>query len=471
MLERRTAARRNAARAAAKRGKHPNREHETSNVSKQEQAQLGTRNSNAAPHNLSRASMIEMFFDLVFIFCLNQLIPVITEAPAGTVDLATFYTFIFTTVLLLQIWFDVTLFMNGFGTAGPLDVVFLIVNVFLLIIMAQAASAAWEHYLVYNTCWTLILANCCIHWLIRLKMIKNPDRQIAHIVKRTVGVMCAQIIVISVSDLFVGFAGQALCFVALALGFFSWSGRDAKRMNSHRYQHLADRSSLLMIMTFGETVIAAGTYTGAQEHVVSGLFNVLTILLMFLVYAIEINRALDITKLGSGLGFMAITTIQALIVTNYTAAFDLMVQGGKVWIMDASLYFSLSLTAFLLSFFVYIPFNKVGRTKGKRWIAARLAACLACLGVSTVFVKMASGALSLVGFADFAAGALNAIGGLAPLLANAYGAGHDFAPFISTCAGLILVLIVLVLDWRNYGERPRGMIEKLYGNFEGPRRV
>ena len=424
-----------------------------------------------ARRNLSRATMIEMFFDLVFIFCLNQLIPVVTQAPSGTVDLATFYTFIFTTVLLLQIWFDVTLFMNGFGTAGPLDVLFLIVNVLLLIIMAQAASAAWEHYLVYNTCWTLILANCCIHWLVRLKMIKNPDRQIVHIVRRTVGVMCAQIIVISVSDLFVGFMGQALCFVALALGFFSWSGRDAKRMNSHRYHHLADRSSLLMIMTFGETVIAAGTYTGTQEHMVSGLFNILTILLMFLVYAIEINRALDTSKLGSGLGFMAITTIQALIVTNYTAAFDLMVQGHKLWIMDASLYFSLSLTAFLLSFFAYIPFNKVGRTRGKRWIAARLAACVACLGVSTVFVKMGAGALNLMGFSELHPESFNPLCYLASLIPQINTAGYDFAPFISTCAGLVLVLIVIVLDWRNYGEEPRGMMKKLYGDFEGPKRV
>ena len=456
---------------ATKRGKDTNHEHETSNVNKQEQAQLNAQSSNATPRNLSRASMIEMFFDLVFIFCLNQLIPVVTQAPSGSVDWNTFYTFIFTTVLLLQIWFDVTLFMNGFGTAGPLDVLFLIVNVLLLVIMAQAASATWENYLVYNTCWTLILANCCIHWLVRLKMIKNPDRQIIHIVRRTVGVMCAQIVVISVSDLFVGFAGQALCFVALALGFFSWSGRDAKRMNSHRYQHLADRSSLLMIMTFGETVIAAGTYTGAQEHMVSGLLNILTILLMFLVYAIEINRALDITKLKSGLGFMAITTIQALIITNYTAAFDLMVQGEKLWIMDGSLYFSLSLAAFLLSFFAYIPFNKTGRTKGKRWIAVRLAACLACLGVSAVFVKMASGALSLAGLRGLLSGALDTVGGLAPLLLHVHGAGYDFAPFISTCAGLILVLIVIVLDWRNYGEEPRGMMKKLYGDFEGPKRM
>ena len=60
---------------------------------------------------------------------------------------------------------------------------------------------------------------------------------------------------------------------------------------------------------------------------------------------------------------------------------------------------------------------------------------------------------------------------LASLIPQINTAGYDFAPFISTCAGLVLVLIVIVLDWRNYGEEPRGMMKKLYGNFEGPKRV
>ncbi len=400
---------------------------------------------------LNKASLIELFFDLVFIFCLRQLIPVIADFQGDVVSWYTFYTFCFTVILLLQIWFDVTQFMNGFGTGRPLDVVFLIVNVFLLIIMAQAASVTWELYLVYNTCWMLILANCCIHWVIRLKMIKNPDAHLAHIVRRTVGIMLAQIVVIFISNFFHSVFGQALCFVALVLGFFAWSGRDARRMNINRYHHLAERGSLLVVMTFGETLVAAGSYTGAQDHVISGLLHILIILVMFLIYIIELERALDTPKLNSGLWFMAVTTWQTFVVANYTAAFELMVEGKNLWIMDSSLYFSLSLAVFLLSFFLYLPFNKPGRARGKRWIVARAIVCIACCAASQVFVSTASMTLGQMG-----------------ILPQAFAASHDFAPFFSTGTGLVLVLVVLVLDWRNYGERPRGFIEKLYGSFEDP---
>lgn len=397
--------------------------------------------------NLNRASLIELFFDLVFIFCLRQLIPLIADSQDIVVSWYTFYTFCFTIVLLLQIWFTVTQFMNCFGTGGPLDVLYLITNVFLLIIMSQAASVTWELYLVYNTCWMLILLNGCVHWAVRYKLARTTDPQRAHIVKRTVAIMGAQIIVIFISNFFSSVPGQVMCFIALALGFFSWSGRDGRHMNIDRYSHLAERGSLLVVMTFGETLIAAGTYTGAQNHIVSGLLHVLIILVMFLIYVIELDRALDVTKLGSGLGFMAITTWQTFVAANYTAAFELMAEGKSLWIMDGSLYFSLSLAVFLLSFFFYLPFNRKGRKPGKRWIAARAVVCLACLAASQVFVATTSSMLGSIGIlpADFVA-------------------THNFAPFASTGTGLILVLIVLVLDWRNYGEPPRHLVTKLYGN-------
>ncbi len=397
---------------------------------------------------LNKASLIELFFDLVFIFCMRQFIPLISDAQGDVVSWYTFYTFCFTVVLLLQIWFDVTQFMNGFGTGEPLDVLFLITNVFLLIVMSQAASVTWELYLVYNTCWMLILINCCIHWVLRYFRLENPDPQLKRIVVRTVCIMVAQIAVIFISDFCGHVSGQVLCFIALALGFFAWSGRDATRMNINRYHHLAERCSLLVVMTFGETLIAAGHYTGAQTHVVSGLLHVLTILVMFLVYVVELERALDVTKLKSGLGIMAITTWQTFVAANYTAAFELMVEEKSLWLMDGSLYFSLSLAVFLLSFFLYLPYNKRGRMRGKRWVVARIVACLACCAASRVFIAAVTGALDAIG-----------------LLPVTFKTAYNFSPFIATGTGLVLVLMVLVMDWRNYGEPPKKLIGKLYGDF------
>ncbi len=406
----------------------------------------------AAAQNLSKSSLIELFFDLVFIFCLCQLIPVITNSPGDVVDLKTFATFTFAIVLLLQIWFDVTLFMNGFGTGSPLDVLFLIVNILLLIIMSQVVSPSWDLYYIYNACWILILLNCCIHWFVHYRMIKNPDDRLTHTVRRTLSVFCTQIVVIALSFCFDEMVSAFLCILALALGFFSWSGRDAQRMNLNRYHHLADRGSLLVVMIFGEMVILAGTYTGSLDHVVSGLLHVLTIVAMFLVYVIELDRALDVSKFKSGLWFMAVTTWQTLVAINYTAAFQLMVDQKNLWIMDSSLYFSLSLMVFLLSFFLYLPLNKPGRTPGKRWIFARVMVCLACSAASTVFMTSASNTLSKLG-----------------ILPEVFSATYNFAPFISTATGIVLVLIVLVLDWRNYGKSPRnaqGIPAKFYGDFE-----
>ena len=98
---------------------------------------------------------IELFFDLVFIFCMRNIIPVLMQAQE--VDWYTYYTFGFTFLLMLQIWLHATLLMNRYGTGDTFDRTSLITIMFLLFVMTHAISTGWEHYVVYNLSWVAIL--------------------------------------------------------------------------------------------------------------------------------------------------------------------------------------------------------------------------------------------------------------------------------------------------------------------------
>lgn len=383
--------------------------------------------------NASKSIYIELFFDLVFVFCMNNIIPVIANSSEQVVGWYTFYTFSFTSLLLLQIWFDVTIFMNRFGTGSLLDVGFLIVNALLLIVMSQVISTGWEHFRIYNACWILILINCILHWFIRYRMFFKDDQRYKKLVFRTMGIMGAQALLVLIGTFSGSFWGQVIALVAVIVGFFSWSGRDAHLMNSRHYHHLVERCALLMIMMFGETLVAAASYSGVRDHTVSGCLNLLIIVAMFLIYIVEHNRALDYKKLRNGLGLMALTTWQTYVLALCAVSFDLMIQSRSLWFLDGSQFFSLCIAVFLLSFFFYMPFNRPGEIANKRMITLRVALCVACCVMSYATVSAL--------MHRFVSSELYEL--IPDLLNNVV-----FSATTGLC--FLLVSAVLVLDWTNY---------------------
>lgn len=383
--------------------------------------------------NAYKTIYVELFFDLVFVFCMNNILPIMTASAEGNITWYTFYTFSFTSLLLLQIWFDVTIFMNRFGTGGVLDLPFLIVNAFLLIIMSQTISTGWEHFRIYNGCWILILLNCILHWFIRYKLILKSSKRYRALVYRTMGIMALQALLVLIGTFSGSFWGQVIALIAVITGFFSWSGRDARFMNSGHYHHLTERCALVMVMMFGETLVEMGTYSGARDHMLTGLLYLLMITMMFLIYIVEYNRALDYTKLRNGLGLMAITTLQTYVLAVCTVAFDLMINGKDLWLMNGSHFFSLSIAVFLLSFFFYLPFNKPGHFETKRIVVWRVVLCVSCLLFSRATISALTSYVVSAGGIAITTEQLN---------------GGIF--LVATSMSFILVLAVLLLDWKNY---------------------
>lgn len=127
-----------------------------------------SRYKNASFGTLDKACFIELFFDLVFVFCMRTIIPISVSGAEDAVSWYSYYTFVFTYVAMLQVWYKSTTLMNRFGTGGALDVSCLVVNMFLLMNMAHAISTGWENFALYNVSWILVDVNLAVHWCLRL---------------------------------------------------------------------------------------------------------------------------------------------------------------------------------------------------------------------------------------------------------------------------------------------------------------
>ena len=360
----------------------------------------------SADKPLDKATYAELFFDLVFVFCVRTILPIITDAGSNP-DWYTYYTFTFTFVLMLQIWFGSTLLMNRFGTGGVLDIVFLFTNMFLLFVMTQAISTSWTHYMVYNVCWILVLANTAVHWLIRYKRIDDPDQQVKTDIRWVVSVLAVQVTLILASNLFSHVPAQVVCLIALLAGFSFWFAGGRAHLGTEGCEHLSERCSLLMILMFGEMLIGFGDIVSAGSWMFFPVMYFLLIVGMFLIYLNEIVNMLDLTRLRGGRRYMALSAWMAFCAANVTAAFEMAADGKSLMGMGADLYFGVSVAVFLICFLFYIPFNKT-HYPSNTWITARCLLCLLVMAQTSVVVMAVNGSLPGV-LGDYAGQAMMVI--------------------------------------------------------------
>ena len=331
---------------------------------------------------LNKASYIELFFDLTFIFCMRSILPIVADVETGSVDWYSYYTFWFTFALMLQIWFNSTIYMNRFGTGGVRDIIYLFTTMFLLSVMTRAISTGWERYAIYNVCWVLICLNTMVHWALQYRRLAKPSPQLVRDTKLVMGVLGAQMILVLLSHLLPKSPAQVVCLIALLLGFVFWYAGSREPLGEESRDHLAERCALLMILTFGETIVGLGNGVPTNLNLFAPITYFLLVIGMFLVYLNEIANLLDLERLGSGRLYMALSAWMTFCVANVTAGFELSLKSIDLMGVTGDIYFGISVAVFLLSFFLFTPFNKY-RRPSLGWNVARAVACLLVLAHSS----------------------------------------------------------------------------------------
>lgn len=66
-------------------------------------------------------SSIELFYDLIFVYCISVMTSLCHHVEGGFLDLGTWLIFLFSYLAILQIWFFTTLLMNRFGERPASD--------------------------------------------------------------------------------------------------------------------------------------------------------------------------------------------------------------------------------------------------------------------------------------------------------------------------------------------------------------
>ena len=105
-----------------------------------------------------RVELIELFYDLIFVYAISRLTSLISEPINGGIDLNALFVYVITSFVILYAWLYFTNYVNRYGEWKWYEYLIACINMISVIYMANTISANWVFmYLPFNLSMLIML--------------------------------------------------------------------------------------------------------------------------------------------------------------------------------------------------------------------------------------------------------------------------------------------------------------------------
>lgn len=329
-------------------------------------------------------SNIELFYDLIFVHCIGVLTSLMGHAQGGFPDVGVWVIYLFSFLVVLQVWLFTMLLMNRYGERSLADGACMFVNMFLLYFLANSIHADWRSTrITFDVSWALILANLIVHWTLKLRRFTNLDEDDRKIMRWNIVTLTIQCAIVVISALLPPIQSAFASWAALLLGGAAWRQPKVYKAKPSRFSHIAERCSLLTIIAFGETVVSIAPYTTETSSLVYPVFVFVMVVGLFLIYIFEHDNMIDHHAQIDGIGYMTITVWVVIVIGTLTVALEYMPM-PQISFMPKSLLVVGCLVAYLLTSFVLGRYHKPEFRYTAKYVAGRLGTCVFIVVIAIV---------------------------------------------------------------------------------------
>lgn len=205
-----------------------------------------------------KVSMFELFYDLIFVYAISRITAMIRQPVAGGLPGTAYLEFIIVVIIVMQIWLYQALYINRFGKGRLIDIGGLLVSMYAAAYLANNINTNWAAtFHTFNSAVLLIIAN--LLWQYTGGSGKHPlaDPDVrAFIITLTLEFIAV------LAGLLVGYRyGIYLCVLGGLIGFLMpltiYHQFVPKQVN---FPHLVERLSLIIIISFGESLVNVTQY-------------------------------------------------------------------------------------------------------------------------------------------------------------------------------------------------------------------
>ena len=324
-----------------------------------------------------KVEYLELIYDLIFVYLIGRNNALLHTTEGGFFTGTAFLTYIIFSLVILQIWYYSTLFVNRYGSNGVSDHIGLFVNMYLLYYLADGTRAEWSgYYIRYNVAWGLILVNLAAQYAFRLRkshgMMPWEDRHIRHHIRLLL--IQAAIILCSIPlYTLLHFPFSCLSLPAGFAAAFFTARLDA--LMPVNFEHLTERVMLYIVLTFGEMIIAIAEYFegGFSFHTLYlSLMGFLIVAGLFLSYGFLYNHIINRELSTTGSAYMMLHIGLIIALSCITVALEFM-REPEIDEIAKNIFLVVSFLGYYLFLLLIEYFSKPGYQVRGRYLAAHAA--------------------------------------------------------------------------------------------------
>lgn len=240
-----------------------------------------------------QVSLIELFYDLVYVYMISQATSLIHHLHHGVLSPTTLAIFFLVVVVFINSWMIQMVFTNRYGKSSWTNIIFSFIDMAIVLYMSNAFTATFnQNFRTFFLAAGLLSLTLFLQYLIEYwTATKKVDRQITRafaliIAIRTVGLLIGGL----VPNIW-GF------WIALLAIIVSWIGPalTGKYTRHHPiiFSHLVERLTALIILMFGETIVGIADYFTTDALSIYSIVIFISVVALFFTYIVEFDHLIN----------------------------------------------------------------------------------------------------------------------------------------------------------------------------------
>ena len=295
--------------------------------------------------------LIELFYDLIFVYAISKLTSIISEPVGGIIPPHNLFIYIITSFVILQAWLYFTNYVNRYGTWEWQDYLLVCVNMIAVIYMANTISPNWTSMsLTFNLSMLIMLLTVILLYI-----------------------TSEYIILIDV----VAVLGGAF------LPFFIRGHFDKSVIS---FPHLVERFELLTIITFGEAIVGLTHFFDVENFTIVPIIVFFIVLTMFGSYLIQIHNLMEHHRVERSLRLMFSHYFIVISINLVTVAFEL-IHSGDVNHLFVAVLMIISLIIFYVSIMANKEYYKQSIKLTKKDIIKMIVVTVVGIAIILIFIS------------------------------------------------------------------------------------
>lgn len=332
--------------------------------------------------------LIELFYDLIFVYAISQLTGLINEPIGGIIPPYNFTAYLITCFVILQAWLYFTNYVNRYGQWKWYEYVLVCINMIAVIYMANTISLDWNTmYFTFDISMLIILLTVAAMYLVHVYREKSLKGAAGNSIT-ILSIVCT-IYVIAILCSSFGLHSYVLPLNVLAVlagAFLPFFIRGNFNKSIINFPHLVERFELLTIITFGEAVVGLTHFFDVTNFSFIPILVFFIVLAMFGSYVIQIHRLMEHLRVERALRLMFSHYFIIISINLVTVAFEL-IHSGEVNHYFASGLMIVSLIVFYVSIMANREYYKQNIKLNKNDILKMIIVFVVGIAIILIFIS------------------------------------------------------------------------------------